>query len=204
VAGRFARRTDAATGRRGPARSSSRRAQLDVDGPSQADEPKLEKRALQRAYARLAFRDQSSVELQRALTREGFSREAIEHALARLAGARLIDDQAFAERLARRSLGRGLGRKRIAINLAARGVPRATARAGLEQALTTVSERDALETVARRYWEVHARVPQRVRLRRLWAHLLRRGFPAAAVARCLGALCPDHSDDVEALSSNDA
>jgi regulatory protein len=204
VRGRFARRTGTATGRREPGRSPSRRADPGVADAPLGDEARSAKRVLQKAYRRLAVRDQSSTELRRALAREGFSRSAIDGALARLSGARLLDDQAFAERFARRSLGRGLGRKRIGIDLAARGVPRATAHAGLQQALEMLPEREVLESLARRYWERHARLEPRVRLRRLWAHLLRRGFPAATVARCLGTLCPDQTEELDALASSDS
>jgi regulatory protein len=204
VPGRFARRTAPAGGRRKAPRPAQRRAASGRGDPG-SDAPRLpQKSALQRAFVRLAWRDQSREELRRGLAREGFESEAIDQALERLVAARMLDDRAFAERHARRSLGRGLGRKRIGFDLSARGVGRAEAHAGLAEALQTLPESEVLGSVARRYWKQHARVEPRARLRRAWAFLIRRGFPAPDVARCLRGLCPGHDDDLETLSTGEA
>ena len=171
--------------------------------PATAARDNPERQALRRALQRLARRDQSSSQLRRALAREGLEPEHIERALERLGARRLLDDVAFAERFSRRSLARGLGRKRIGIGLAARGISRDDARRGLEQALEVVPELPALEQLAGRYWQRHARLAAQQRARRLFAFLLRRGFPAASIVLCMRSICPEHSESIEGLANDD-
>jgi regulatory protein len=165
-------------------------------------EQQARRAARRSALLRLARRDQSTDELRRALARQGHAPDAVEDTLARLAQSRLLDDQAFAERFARRALDRGLGGKRIAVALGTRGVSRDLVRVGLERARGDVPEAAVLDRVAQRYWQRHGRVDSQRRLRRLWAYLLRRGFPAALVAARLRALAPDLDEDLDALASS--
>jgi len=167
-----------------------------------APEAEQQARAARRsALLRLARRDQSTDELRRALARQGHAPDVIEETLTRLARVRLLDDQAFAERYARRALDRGLGGKRIAVALGTRGVSRDLVRVGIERARGDVPETALLDRVAQRYWQRHARIESPRRLRRLWAYLLRRGFPAALVAARLRALAPDLDEALDGLAS---
>jgi regulatory protein len=153
------------------------------------------------ALLRLARRDQSSSELRRALERQGHAPDAVEHTLARLAQAHLLDDQAFAERFARRALERGLGSKRIGLALGVRGLPRDLVRIGLERAQNDTPEAAVLDRLAQSYWRRHARLERQRRLRRLWGFLLRRGFASALVADRLRDLFPGLDDTLDSLSS---
>jgi SOS response regulatory protein OraA/RecX len=162
-----------------------------------------ERRALQRALVRLGRRDQSASQLRRALTREGLAGQDVARALERLAERRLLDDRSFAERLSRRALARGLGRKRVGARLAACGVSREDAFAGLGEALALVPEEPVLERIARRYWESHTRVAPALRARRLFAFLVRRGYPVASILRLTRRLCPGQADLVEALAADE-
>jgi regulatory protein len=159
-----------------------------------------ERAAFRGALRRLARRDQSTEELRRALDRQGHTPAAVAQALARLAHARLLDDQAFAERFARRALARGLAGKRIGLALGTRGVPRDLVRLGIERAQQDTPEEAVLDRLAQRYWQRHARIERQRRLRRLWAYLLRRGFSAALVAARLRALAPDLDDALDSLA----
>jgi SOS response regulatory protein OraA/RecX len=83
--------------------------------------------------------------------------------------------------------------------LRAKGVSKSDAEAGLKEALEQVSEGDALDAVARRYWKARTgQAPER-KLRNLWAFLLRRGFPATLVVARLRALWPRWQDALEGL-----
>lgn len=156
--------------------------------------------AYQRALRRLAQRDQSEVELRRALGERGHSEEEIEEALDRLRAQRYVDDDAYAERFARSRLAsHGLGRRRIRQGLRQRGLPPEKVEAGLRAALKDVSEDEVLDDLARRYWAQHARVEPGRRLPRLWGFLLRRGFAPAHVRRRLQVLWPRWSDALEGL-----
>jgi regulatory protein len=139
--------------------------------------------------------------MRQALEHQGHAPDVVEDTLARLAQERLLDDQAFAERFARRALSRGLGGMRIGAALGTRGVPRDLARVGIERAQHDTPEQTVLDHLARRYWERHARIERQRRLRRLWAYLLRRGFSAALVSARLKALLPDLDAALEALAS---
>jgi regulatory protein len=156
--------------------------------------------AYQRALGRLARRDHSAAELRRALLARGHDEDEVEAALARLRRERYLDDAGYAERYARsRMAHHGHGRALVRQGLRQRGVSRAEADSGLACALREVDERSLLETLARRYWRAHARVEPGRRLPRLWAFLLRRGFPPALVRERLSALWPRWADALEGL-----
>lgn len=157
--------------------------------------------AFQRALVRLARRDHSEAELRRVLARKGYETEEIDEALERLRDRRFVDDASFATRFARsRMTLRGQGRNRIRQALRQRGVDRQLVESGLEHAAEDVSEAEVLDDVARRYWRTHTRDEPEQRLRRLSAHLYRRGFPGALIFERLRALWPSWSD---ALAGDD-
>ena len=156
--------------------------------------------AYQRAITRLARRDHSESELRRALLERGHESEEVEAALQRLRSERYLDDRSFSERFARSRLaGSGLGRLRVRQGLRQRGVEKGTAEAGLRAALRDVPEAGVLEAVARRYWRQRTRDEPALRLRKLWAFLLRRGFPASLVNERLRALWPRWQDAIAGL-----
>jgi regulatory protein len=153
-----------------------------------------------RALGRLARRDHAEAEMRRALKRAGHGEDEVEAALTRLKGQRALDDERFAEAFARsRLLHRGLGRKRIESELRQRGVSREVAHKGLGEALGDVSEAAALEAQARRYWRARTKDEPRARVQKLWAFLLRRGYPADQVRTSLRALWPRWSDALDGL-----
>jgi regulatory protein len=160
--------------------------------------------AYQRALRRLSRRDHSVADLRRALLERGHSDEDVDAALVRLRHERYIDDRGFAERFARSRLAHaGLGRLRIRQGLSQRGVARADSEAGLAAALQEVDEPAVLDRLARRYWRLHGRSEPEKRLPRLWAFLLRRGFPPGLVRERLAALWPRWSDALAGLEPLD-
>jgi regulatory protein len=158
----------------------------------------------QRALARLARRDHSEAEIQRALLRDGFDDAAIDAALRRLRAERYLDDQGFAARYARsRMRYQGLGRHRVRQELRKKGVSKPVAEVGVKEALAEVPEADTLDALARRYWRSKASDEPTRRLRKLWAFLVRRGFPADLVHTRLRALWPRWKDALEGLEPVD-
>jgi SOS response regulatory protein OraA/RecX len=85
--------------------------------------------------------------------------------------------------------------------LAQRGVARTTIEAGLSAALAEVSEPEALDAVARRYWRSHAQDEPARRMRKLWGFLCRRGFPPGLVHDRLRALWPRWREALEGLEA---
>lgn len=153
-----------------------------------------------RALERLARRDHSEQEIRRALRRDGFAEEAIDATVLRLRRERYLDDAGFAARLARSRMAHsGLGRNRVRLELRKKGVRRRTAEAGLQEALAEVPEAEVLDGLARRFWKSRDRDEPPHRLRKLWAFLVRRGFPSDLVHARLRALWPRWSDALEGL-----
>jgi len=160
--------------------------------------------ARQRTLRRLARRDHTEAELRRALTRDGFPAPVVDDTLARLRAEKYLDDQGFASRFTRsRVVHYGLGRNRVRQALRARGLSRAIIETGVAEALRDVSEAEALEAVARRYWRQHGRDEPVPRIRKLWAFLLRRGFPAGLVRERLATLWPRWREGLEDLAENE-
>jgi regulatory protein len=160
--------------------------------------------ARQRALRRLARRDHSEAELRRALTRNGFAASVVAATLARLRSEKYLDDEGFATRFARsRVADHGLGRNRVRQALRARGVSRGIIEKGVAEALKDVSEVAALEDLARRYWSQHGGDEPIPRIRKLWAFLLRRGFPAGLVRERLATLWPRWREGLEDLPEAD-
>ena len=80
-----------------------------------------------------------------------------------------------------------------------RGVEAGHTEAGIRTALREVDEAAVLDSLARRYWKLHERTEPERRLPRLWAFLLRRGFPSGLVRERLSALWPRWRDALEGL-----
>ena len=143
----------------------------------------------QQALVLLARRDRSEHELRSTLRGAGFESAAIDATILRLQEERALDDAGLAARFARNRMAhKGQGRHRIRQALRRRGLDPAIIDGGMAVALEEVSEAATLEAVAERYWRSHARVDPPVRLRRLRAFLLRRGFPRALVAARVAAI----------------
>jgi regulatory protein len=138
------------------------------------------------ALASLARRALTRKELASRLARKGYSAEEVAKTLDALEKSGLVDDARAAESHAAGRAARGLGRRRIASELVARGVPeaeRAAALAGLDPE----DEKARLSAaLAKRARALPAGLTGEARSRRLFAHLVRRGFAPDAVLEALG------------------
>ena len=154
------------------------------------------------ALRRLARRDHSEQELRTALAGEGHEAEEVEDAVLRAKSARYVDDSRYAERFTRsRLVGRGQGRALIRFGLKTRGVKAEVVDRALKQAAADGLEKAALDAAARKYWRLHPKVEPETRLKRLWAFLMRRGFPAALVHERLQSLWPKQGAILEGLEA---
>lgn len=135
----------------------------------------------------LARRARSRRELERWLGQRGHAPDAVEAATERLAALGLLDDRAFATGFAQtRAKGRGFGARRIAAELARRGVARGVvdeALAALRESEGEGTETEALEAAAAKRARSLAGLEPEVARRRLVGWLVRRGFAAGAAAR---------------------
>jgi len=135
------------------------------------------------ALRMLSRRDYTAFELRDKLLAKEHTPEDITAALESLAADRLLDDRRVATTFVRvASSLKGRGRLRIARELEARGVAKATIR----EALETLPPEDE-EASIRRFLS-RKRLPPRLTApdhRRLFAQLIRRGFSADVIARVI-------------------
>jgi regulatory protein len=150
------------------------------------------------ALAFLARRSHTTRELSRKLSRKGFSPSEISSVLATLALEGYLDDSKTAAAMAAVQAGKGRGRARIASELSARGVSpadRDRALAGLDPG----AERQALRrALAKKSRTLPAGLTRGARSKKLFDHLVRRGFAPAAVLEALRAK-GDSFDDEETV-----
>src|SRR5262245_24137112 len=86
---------------------------------------RVDRSTYDRALDLLESRSRSVVELRRMLIRKGEPASDVDAAIERLRGAGLLDDGSYARQLARsKAVGAGQSRRRIAQELARRGVTR--------------------------------------------------------------------------------
>ena len=83
-------------------------------------------------------------------------------------------------------------------------MPKEAVEGGLAEALTEVPEAEALDRVAQRYWRNRVSQEPRERLRKLWAFLVRRGFPSDLVRARLAELWPAWRDALDGLEADDS
>jgi regulatory protein len=147
----------------------------------------------------------SAAEVRKGLTRDGFEPAAIDGAVERLVEQRYLDDAHLGERFARSRLGdRGYGRNRVRQALAQKGLSRGIIESSLRTALVDVSEADAIDRLARRYWRQKEKLAPERRLKGLWAFLVRRGFPPGLVQERLRGLWPRWGDALAGLEPAEA
>lgn len=133
------------------------------------------------ALSLLARRAQTSRELTTKLRRKGFGEDEVARTLGDLVRQGWLDDARTAASLVRSGSAVGRGRRRIASDLHAKGITGAAA----GEALGTLSpedERAALRAaLAKKERSLPERLTGRERSKKLFDHLVRRGFSAGAV-----------------------
>jgi len=135
--------------------------------------------------ALLARRAHTSEELRRRLSRKGYPPEEIAAALEELTSRGWLDDARTASAMAAAQAEKGRGKARILAELFARGVSardRDAALAGLDPGAEREALRRALERRAR---TLPAGLTRQARSKKLFDHLVRRGFAPAAVLEAL-------------------
>ncbi|MEJ2311916.1 MAG: regulatory protein RecX [Gemmatimonadales bacterium] len=140
------------------------------------------------ALSYLSYRARSRRELERHLRRKGYPSSLADRVLDRCEELALLDDLSFATGFVRDRIKlRPRGVRRLEAELVGKGVSRDDARQGIRAAFEEeeVTERDLLEVTARRRWRSLARLDARTARRRLYAHLVRSGFPPDEVQRAV-------------------
>src|SRR5207248_9515032 len=132
-----------------------------------------------RAVGLLASRARSAADLRRSLTHKGEPSTNISTALERLERAGYLDDASYARQFARtRVLGAGLSKRRVAQELARKGVSRTTTQRALDDVFAEdgLDDMVSIDRVARKKARTLARLDVVTQRRRLYGYLARRGF----------------------------
>jgi regulatory protein len=133
----------------------------------------------------LARRAHTRLELRRKLLRKGFDGPEVEACLDGLAARGWLNDAATAAALASARSRAGRGRARIASELAAKGVSRADADAALSGLDPAEEGRALRRALDRRARALPAGLTRQARSKKLFDHLVRRGFAPSAVLEAL-------------------
>lgn len=149
-----------------------------------------------RALDLLALRGRSVAELRQKLIRKGEPPEAVDEAIERLKTQKVLDDAQFARQFARaKVVGAGASRRRIAMELARKGVDRHTADTAIDALADSegIDVSAAIHKVAEKKWRTLAKLDEETATRRLYAFLARRGFNPDEIRQAMQALKADVS-----------
>jgi regulatory protein len=169
--------------------------------------PALE-RAREAAAARkaavrlLKVRPRTRAELRRELVRRKHSAGAIGSVLADLEEAGVLDDRLFARLWVKERIEKkGFGKRRIASELAAKGVSREIIAEEVESGFGREDERAVAERAARGRLRRLASVPLETRKRRLYTYLLRSGFSSDLAGEAVkSVLEQDGGEDIDDIA----
>jgi regulatory protein len=125
----------------------------------------------ERGIALLGYRERSVAELRSKLLEDGYPDASVHALVCALERSGLVNDERFAESLVRSAAGgKSHGRRRAAIDLAARGVADDIALAALDEYMPADNEDERARQVARKLTRPNERVD------RLATRLVRKGF----------------------------
>ncbi len=142
--------------------------------------------ALERAVSLLAVRARTERELRDALRQCAYSDAVIDRVIARMDEAGYIDDADFASQWAASRTGKGLGTRRIAMELRQKGVDAEH----IEQALGQLDEEERMESAVRAAQKA-ARgrdLASPADRQKVFAALMRRGYDSASAKKAIAAL----------------
>lgn len=149
---------------------------------------------MQRALRHLSYRTRTRAEVERRLERDGVSPEVVERVLGRLEETGLLDDDRYCAAFVRDRLAhRPVGLRVLLEQLYRRGIPPERARPIVQAVLQEegVREEDLLSTAAKKRARALRRLPPAAARRRLFDHLVRRGFPPDDVRLCIERILHD-------------
>lgn len=148
-------------------------------------DPDSSSAAYSRALAWLTARELSEAQVRSRLTDRGYSRPAIDAAVARLVETRSLDDRRAAMAVARAEMrGRGRGPGRVMGRLITMRIDRDLAKAVVAELFGDTSEDDLLEAALHRKLRGRSeRLADPHERRKLIAYLIRQGYSASSAAR---------------------
>lgn len=152
------------------------------------DRDEQTKQALITSLRLLAASPKSRRELEKKLRSKGYPPGAIEAALSELSGQGVLDDNAYAKNLIGLLIhGKSAGRHKIAFELKRRGVSEAL-RKDLLGSLSESDERERALEIARLKWQQSPGLDPRKRKKKVFDHLMRKGYDFQTVQDVLEAV----------------
>ena len=148
------------------------------------------------ALALLARRAHTRLEIRRKLLRRAFPEAEVEACLDALAARGWLDDASTATALAAARARSGRGRSRIAAELAVKGVSRKDADAALAALDPADEARSLRRALEKRSRALPAGLTRQARSKKLFDHLVRRGFAPSAVLEALRTKGEPTDDDL--------
>ncbi|HOE69198.1 MAG TPA: regulatory protein RecX [Candidatus Omnitrophota bacterium] len=153
------------------------------------------KQALITALRLLAASPKSQRELRTKLEAKGYPVMAVQFAMNELSGQGVLDDKAYAKNLTTRLMqGSAAGRRRVAFELKHHGVPEKVQREILGS-LTESNERARALELARSKWPSLSKLEPAKRKKKLFDHLIRKGYDYHVVRDVLETVARDTPDD---------
>jgi SOS response regulatory protein OraA/RecX len=154
--------------------------------PVSADPDEARKAAHAVALRLLAGREMSGARVRARLHARGFADDVIEETVERLAAAGIIDDRRAARAAARTLVSvRQRGRHRVPRELEQMGFDKELARDTMQEVLADADESAVLTKVVASKLRGRQSINDPAAYRRLFASLLRRGFPADLIRAAL-------------------
>ncbi len=143
------------------------------------------KKAKGYALRLLKFRPRSSDELRRKMLDKGFDSGVVAGIIQELIGTGLLDDAAFARAWLQYRLNKPMGLRRIALELADKGIPKELVESVCRQAMENVDEVEMVRRLAAKRARKYSDVDPLKRRKRLMDYLARRGFSMSAIMKVI-------------------
>ena len=138
----------------------------------------------------LGIRERTKLELTTRLKEKKYAIDIIASAIRDLSATGLIDDKKFAHSWIERRLINNYGKNRIAFELKQKGIPEAIITQELNNALSSYDESGAAAEESEKYKRLYRNLKPEVLQRRLYGHLIRKGFSSDIVQNIV-----NHYDD---------
>lgn len=163
------------------------------------DPAKARERVFQRAGRLLAGKQRSVEELkERLLEGRGATGPVVAEVIARLLEYGYLDDARYAHSYASlRVQQRPIGRQRLERDLRMKQIDKATVDAALDQVFESTPESEMIDQAISKHIRLRGRPQTRAEAKKLFDHLLRRGFAFELISEKVRAVLRDDIDETE-------
>lgn len=180
-------------------RNRSRRKATEPEASTHLDPEKARARVFERAARLLAAKARSVAELRESLLQvRGATKATVELVIDRLREYGYLDDAKFAQSYAaNRVQQRPIGRQRLQRDLWLKKIDKATADEALDQVFAAMPEAEMIDRAIEKRIRLRGKPKNRAEAKKLFDHLLRRGFGFELVSEKVRAIAKSETDDAE-------